>query len=120
MSLRSFFRGVEKFVRPIVRPAAAALTAIYAPAALPLVQGALGLRTPGQAPPEIDPGGYFPQPPRVAMAHAPFEYLLEASGFAPNIPISNTPRLLAEGAGWAYDAYEEAQDELEDLNVEEM
>jgi hypothetical protein len=120
MSLRSFFRGIEKFVRPIVKPAAAALTAIYAPAALPLIQGALGLRTAGQAPPEIDPGGYFPQPQRVAMAHAPFEYLLESSGFAPNIPIANVPRLLVEGGGWAYDAYEEAQDELDEYDVEEM
>src|SRR5229473_6488810 len=105
MSLRSLFHGIEKAVRPFVRPALAASLSAFSPAAAPLLQAFLA---PRGTDPEEQPQGYFPQPPRVQMAQASFEPMLEASGFAPAIPIRSTARWLAEGVDWGMDAYEES------------
>jgi len=115
-SIGKAFKGFEKVIRPLVRPALSVALSSFAPAAAPLIQSFLSPQ--GDA--EDQPQGYFPQPPRVQMAQSAFEPLLEASGFAPAIPIRNTARWLAEGVDWGLDAYEEMQDEYDEFDLEEM
>jgi len=82
---RNVFRSVEKFVRPIVRPAAQALTAIYAPAALPLMQSYLGQAPSGDVAGQEPPQGYFPSPhPKMDMQRIGHDFLLQSAGlYAP-------------------------------------
>jgi len=116
-SIGKLFKPIEKAIRPFVRPALAAVTTAFAPAAAPLLNA--WLNPPGEAPPDEQPQGYFPQPPRVQMSQAPF-YGFMRQGFAPNIPIMSTAQLLADSVDWGMDAYDEMQAEYDYYDVEEM
>jgi hypothetical protein len=121
-SLGKIFKPIEKALRPLVKPAVGLLATAFAPAAAPLIQGVLGLagtaRSEGSA--EDMPQGYFPQPYRVQLAHAPYMDMLQGTPWAPNIPIASTPRIFAETVDWGVDAYDEMQDEYDDYDLEEM
>ncbi|SRR6266852_4014453 len=73
----SFFSKIFKGAAKLIKPAAAALTAIYAPAALPLVMGAMGHQ---QRDPAEDPGGYFPSPMNATSSNPSLGLLMENAG----------------------------------------
>jgi hypothetical protein len=123
-SIGKLFKPIEKAIRPFVRPALAAITTAFAPGAAPLINAFLNPG--GGDPPDEQPQGYFPQPPRVQMAQAPFQPWMTGgpygfqTGFAPAIPIRSTGQLLVDAVDWGMDAYGEMQSEYDYYDVEEM
>ena len=73
----SFFSKIFRSVGQVLKPVAAGLAAIYAPAALPLVMGAIGHP---QADPAEDPGGYFPKPMNATSSNPSLALLMEQAG----------------------------------------
>jgi hypothetical protein len=117
-SIGRIFKPIEQAIRPFVRPAVGAALTAFAPAAAPLIQAVLSPPRPQDV--EQQPQGYFAQPFRVQAAQAAFEPMLEASGFAPAIPIRSTARYLSEAVDSGIDAYDEMQEEYDDFDLEEM
>lgn len=93
---RRFARGVERTLRPIVRPAALAAAAYFAPAALPLISRVIG-SPPPRATEEIydSPRGYFPT--------ADSAYPIMPGGFGVRGGFATEP-----------DAYDEEEENVED------